>query len=136
MNKIVESLLNKFPSIPKKQLKSKIREISDFVENRWQVKTEVLEKFSMFPSPVQASKVKSTPMLNSLEVTKTSTLKASEVTKTPTRKIKGITTYFSKRCLPPEASRMNMQSSPNNDNYEKQKNMLPAMVEECKVDML
>lgn len=136
MNKIVESLLSKFPSIPKKQLKSKIREISDFVENRWQVKTEVLEKFSMLSPPVQASEVTSTPLLNSLEVTKTPTLKASEVTETPTRKIKGITTYFSKRCLPPEAAGMNMQSSPDNDNSEKQKNMLPVMVEECTVDML
>lgn len=135
MNKIVESLLNKFPSIPKKQLKSKIREISDFVENRWQVKKEVLEKLSMLPS-VQALEVTSTPKLNALEVTKTPTLQASEVTETPTRKIKGITTYFSKRCLPPEAAGVNVQSSPNTDGSEKQKNMRPAMVEECKVDVL
>ena len=85
---------------------------------------------------MQASEVTSTPILNSLEVKKTSTLKASEVTETTTRKIKGITTYFSKRCLPPEASRMKMQSSLDNDNSEKQKNMLSAMVEECKVNML
>jgi chromatin assembly factor 1 subunit A len=135
MNKIVESLLNKFPSIPKKQLKSKIREISDFVENRWQVKKEVLEKLSIFP-PVQVSEVTSTPTLNASEVTKTPTLKTLEVTETPTKKIKGITTYFSKRCLPPEAAGMNVQSSPDIDSSEKLKNMLPAMVDECKVDML
>jgi len=113
-------------------LKSKIREISDFVENRWQVKKEVLEKLGML-LPGQALEVTSKPTLNALEVTKTPILKASEVTDTPTRKIKGITTYFSKRCLPPEAAGSNVQSSP--DGSEKQKNMLPAMMEECKVKM-
>lgn len=39
MNKVVESLQQKFPSISKTQLRNKVREISDFnsTENRWQV---------------------------------------------------------------------------------------------------
>ncbi|XP_059628601.1 chromatin assembly factor 1 subunit FAS1 isoform X2 [Cornus florida] len=37
INKVVESLQHKFPTIPKSQLRNKVREISDFVDNRWQV---------------------------------------------------------------------------------------------------
>ncbi|XP_017977661.1 PREDICTED: chromatin assembly factor 1 subunit FAS1 isoform X1 [Theobroma cacao] len=37
INRLVESLQQKFPSIPKSQLKTKVREISEFSDNRWQV---------------------------------------------------------------------------------------------------
>lgn len=37
MNKVVESLQQKFPTVSKLQLRNKVREISDFVDNRWQV---------------------------------------------------------------------------------------------------
>ncbi|KAJ6982831.1 chromatin assembly factor 1 subunit FAS1-like [Populus alba x Populus x berolinensis] len=43
MNKVVESLHQKFPSVSKSQLRNKVREMSDFVDNRWQVKKEVLD---------------------------------------------------------------------------------------------
>eukprot|EP01018_Ginkgo_biloba_P022362 Gb_14629 [translate_table: standard] len=94
MNKIVESVLNKFPNITKRQLKNKIHEISDFVDYRWQVKKEVLERLQMPLCPVQAS----------------------ESTKMSTPQLKGIGTFFSKRCLPPEASGINCHFPPNNEN--------------------
>jgi hypothetical protein len=37
MNKVVESLHQKFPPVSKSQLRNKVREMSDFVDNRWQV---------------------------------------------------------------------------------------------------
>lgn len=37
INKVVESLQHKFPAVPKSQLRNKVREVSDFVDNRWQV---------------------------------------------------------------------------------------------------
>ncbi|KAK4480205.1 hypothetical protein RD792_013267 [Penstemon davidsonii] len=37
IGKIVESLHNKFPAVSKSQLRNKVREISEFSENRWQV---------------------------------------------------------------------------------------------------
>ncbi|XWS58910.1 hypothetical protein CRYUN_Cryun08bG0075000 [Craigia yunnanensis] len=37
INRLVESLQPKFPSIPKSQLKNKVREISEFSDNQWQV---------------------------------------------------------------------------------------------------
>lgn len=37
INKIVECLQQKLPAIPKCQLRNKVREISDFTDNRWQV---------------------------------------------------------------------------------------------------
>ncbi|KAK8532231.1 hypothetical protein V6N12_053677 [Hibiscus sabdariffa] len=51
MRKLLESLQEKFPSIPKSQLKDKVREISDFSNNRWQVKKEILVKLGMPISP-------------------------------------------------------------------------------------
>lgn len=38
IKKVVESLQKKFPMVPKTQLKSKVREVSNFVDNRWQVR--------------------------------------------------------------------------------------------------
>nr|BAC06268.1 putative FAS1 [Oryza sativa Japonica Group] len=72
INKLVESLHQKFPNVSKSQLKNKVREISEFVDNRWQVKKEVLSKLGLSSSPASSKKPKS------------------------------IATYFSKRCLPPE----------------------------------
>lgn len=37
INKLIEALQNKFPHIAKSQLRSKVREIADFSDNRWQV---------------------------------------------------------------------------------------------------
>eukprot|EP01018_Ginkgo_biloba_P037348 Gb_13173 [translate_table: standard] len=111
MNKMVESLLKKFPNIAKRQLKNKIREISDFVDNHWQVKKEVLDKLGLPSTPVQPS-----------EKRKTSTLQR-----------KGIATFFSKRCLPPGAAVISVQSSPNS--FGNPKSTLPDM-EKCKVNIL
>uniref|UniRef100_A0A2K1YW21 Chromatin assembly factor 1 subunit Cac1-like C-terminal domain-containing protein n=1 Tax=Populus trichocarpa TaxID=3694 RepID=A0A2K1YW21_POPTR len=51
MNKVVESLHQKFPSVSKSQLRNKVREMSDFVDNRWQVKKEVLDGVGVRISP-------------------------------------------------------------------------------------
>ncbi|KAL4325319.1 hypothetical protein GQ457_11G005640 [Hibiscus cannabinus] len=72
MRKLLESLQEKFPSIPKSQLKDKVREISDFSNNRWQVKKEILVKLGMPISPEKGS-----------------------------GHTKSIAAFFSKRCLPP-----------------------------------
>ncbi|KAJ6794028.1 chromatin assembly factor 1 subunit FSM [Iris pallida] len=82
INKVVESLQPKFPNIAKCQLRNKIREISDFVDNRWQVKKEVLEKLGLSTSPETG------------------------------RRRKGIATYFTKRCLPPEGKGIVSGASP------------------------
>ncbi|XP_024518376.1 chromatin assembly factor 1 subunit FSM [Selaginella moellendorffii] len=42
MKKIVESLSQRFPGIPKSTLTSKVREISTYTDNHWKVKDEVL----------------------------------------------------------------------------------------------
>ncbi|XP_074332597.1 chromatin assembly factor 1 subunit FAS1-like isoform X2 [Apium graveolens] len=52
INKVVDSLQLKFPSIPKSELKSKVREIANFTENRWLVKKDILDKLGMSPYPV------------------------------------------------------------------------------------
>ncbi|CAO2832616.1 unnamed protein product [Amaranthus hypochondriacus] len=49
INRVLESLLQSFPNIPKCHLRNKIREISDFVDNRWKVKKEILVKVGMSP---------------------------------------------------------------------------------------
>ncbi|KAL8544659.1 hypothetical protein ACS0TY_005044 [Phlomoides rotata] len=72
IGKIVKSLHNVFPALPKIHLRNKVREISEFTENRWQVKKEILSKHS----------VSITPENNS-------------------RKRKSISSFFTKRCLPP-----------------------------------
>ncbi|KAK1287712.1 Chromatin assembly factor 1 subunit FSM [Acorus calamus] len=73
INKAVKSVQQKFPAVPKMQIKNKIKEISVFVDNRWQVKKEVLDKLGLSPSPV-----------------------ADKVFRTN----KGIMRFFTKRCLP------------------------------------
>lgn len=73
INKVLESLQGKFPTMPKSQLRNKVKEISDYVDNRWQVKKEILDRLGLSTSPGKGSKPK------------------------------GITTFFSKRCLPPKS---------------------------------
>uniref|UniRef100_A0A453LH77 Chromatin assembly factor 1 subunit FSM n=1 Tax=Aegilops tauschii subsp. strangulata TaxID=200361 RepID=A0A453LH77_AEGTS len=82
IHKLVELLHQKFPTVKKTQLNHKVREISDFVDNRWQVKKEVLDKLGLTSSPPGNSKTK------------------------------GIGMYFSKRCLPPEEAVNALASSP------------------------
>lgn len=78
MNKILEALQQKFPSISRAQLRNKVREISDFnfTENRWQVKTEILIELGYSPDKNGG-------------------------------RAKGIATFFSKRCLPPDGKSLN-----------------------------
>ncbi|TYI46446.1 hypothetical protein E1A91_D13G107800v1 [Gossypium mustelinum] len=71
---LVESLQEKFPSIPKSQLKDTVHEISEFSDNRWQVKKEILVKLGMSVSPEKGG-----------------------------GQTKSIAAFFSKRCLPPAA---------------------------------
>lgn len=82
INKMVELLQQKFPTISKAQLRNKIREISDFVDNHWQVKKEVLESLGFSNSPDKVMRPK------------------------------GIAMYFSKRCLPPEGESNVSETSP------------------------
>ncbi|KAK1431502.1 hypothetical protein QVD17_07961 [Tagetes erecta] len=77
INKVVNTLRLKFPNIPKSQLGSKVREISVFVDNRWQVKKDVLDKFGI-SSPEKTI-----------------------------RRTKSIAAFFSKRCLPPSGKTTN-----------------------------
>ncbi|MED6114680.1 hypothetical protein PIB30_082807 [Stylosanthes scabra] len=72
INKVLGSLQQKFPSLSKNLLKNKVREVSDYVDNRWQVKKEVLVKLGL---PVNHEKSSRGP--------------------------KSIAAFFSKRCLPP-----------------------------------
>ncbi|CAN1217653.1 Chromatin assembly factor 1 subunit FAS1 [Linum perenne] len=72
IGKVIETLQQKFPTVSKFHLRSKVREISDFVDNRWQVKKEVLEQAGVSNSPEVVHK------------------------RTPS-----ISAYFSKRCMPP-----------------------------------
>ncbi|XP_030472285.1 chromatin assembly factor 1 subunit FAS1 [Syzygium oleosum] len=51
INKVVDSLQQKLPDISKTLLRNKVREISDFVDNRWQVKREILDKLGLSVSP-------------------------------------------------------------------------------------
>uniref|UniRef100_A0A5B6YTU5 Putative chromatin assembly factor 1 subunit FAS1 n=1 Tax=Davidia involucrata TaxID=16924 RepID=A0A5B6YTU5_DAVIN len=78
MNKVVESLQQKFPNISKSQLRNKVREISDFVDNRWQVKKDILDKLGLSVSPEKGG-----------------------------GRTKSIATFFSKRCLPPAGKAIN-----------------------------
>ncbi|GAV79235.1 CAF1A domain-containing protein, partial [Cephalotus follicularis] len=77
MNKVVESLQQKFPTSSKFQLRNRVREIADFVDNRWQVKKEILDRCGLSISPEKGGRTKS------------------------------ITTFFSKRCLPPSGTSIN-----------------------------
>ncbi|KAL5656404.1 hypothetical protein ACJX0J_035723, partial [Zea mays] len=51
IHKVVELLQHKFPNVSKTQLNRKVREISDFVDNHWKVKKEVLDKLGLDSSP-------------------------------------------------------------------------------------
>ncbi|PIN20400.1 Chromatin assembly factor-I [Handroanthus impetiginosus] len=55
IGKIAKLLQHKFPAVPKSQLKNKVREISEFFDNRWQVKKEILNKHSLSTSPDMSS---------------------------------------------------------------------------------
>lgn len=84
INKVLETLQQKFPDIPKSQLKNKVREISNFVDNRWKVKKEILVKLGMSSSPEKSA-----------------------------GRTKSIAAFFSKRCLPPAGHAVNScESSP------------------------
>ncbi|XP_064946644.1 chromatin assembly factor 1 subunit FAS1-like isoform X1 [Musa acuminata AAA Group] len=73
INKVVEVLQQKFPTTSKSRLRNKVREISNFVDSRWQVKKDVLEKIGLSTSQPP-----------------------------PDKDWTGTTKYFSKRCLPPK----------------------------------
>lgn len=81
INKVVESLQLKFPSIGKSQLKNKVREIAEFIDGRWQVRKDVLVKLGLSLSPEKGSRTKS------------------------------IATFFSKRCLPPSGKTINLHET-------------------------
>ncbi|PON99831.1 Chromatin assembly factor 1 subunit A [Trema orientale] len=51
IHKLVEVLQQKFPAYSKSQLRNKVCEISDFVDNHWQVKREVLNQLGLSTSP-------------------------------------------------------------------------------------
>lgn len=50
MNKVLVSLQQKFPSVSKSLLKNKVREVSDYVDNRLQVSMGDLEIAARFYS--------------------------------------------------------------------------------------
>ncbi|KAK7295219.1 hypothetical protein RJT34_18124 [Clitoria ternatea] len=72
INKVLGSLQQKFPSASKSLLKNKVRELSDYVDNRLQVKKEVLVKLGLAVKP-----------------------------ETSSGRRRSIAAFFSKRCLPP-----------------------------------
>ncbi|CAI0448453.1 unnamed protein product [Linum tenue] len=80
IGKVIETLQQKFPTVSKSQLKSKVREISDFVDNRWQVKKEVMDQAGVSISPARVVK-----------------------------RAQSISTFFSKRCMPP-SGKMSMDN--------------------------
>uniref|UniRef100_K3ZQS0 Chromatin assembly factor 1 subunit FSM n=1 Tax=Setaria italica TaxID=4555 RepID=K3ZQS0_SETIT len=51
MGKLVDLLHERFPCVSKLQLKNKVREIADFTHNRWQVKKDILDMYSVCLSP-------------------------------------------------------------------------------------
>ncbi|KAK6144935.1 hypothetical protein DH2020_021755 [Rehmannia glutinosa] len=83
IGKIEQSLRIKFPAVPKCQLRNKVREISEFSDNRWQVKKEILSKYGLSISPE----------------------KSCGKTKT-----KSIATFW-KRCLPPSGKTTNLNET-------------------------
>ncbi|KAJ4809594.1 Chromatin assembly factor 1 subunit fas1 [Rhynchospora pubera] len=83
LNKVVDLLQQTFTSVSKAQLRNKVREISKFVDNHWEVKKEVLDALGLqATSPEKAG-----------------------------GKRKGIALYFSKRCLPPEGNHINISET-------------------------
>ncbi|OQU88836.1 hypothetical protein SORBI_3002G104300 [Sorghum bicolor] len=51
MVKLVELLHETFPYVSKARLKNKVREIAEFTSNRWQVKQDILDRYSFSLSP-------------------------------------------------------------------------------------
>lgn len=78
INKVLQALQQKFPAVSKTQLRNKVREISDFMDNRWQVKREILDKVGLSMSPEKSAGLP-----------------------------KSIIAFFSKRCLPPNGKSIN-----------------------------
>ncbi|XP_022632345.1 chromatin assembly factor 1 subunit FAS1 isoform X2 [Vigna radiata var. radiata] len=56
MNKVLGSLQQKLPSVPKSLMKNKVREVSEYVDNRLQVKKEVLDKLGLTEKPGEGPK--------------------------------------------------------------------------------
>ncbi|XP_021893690.1 chromatin assembly factor 1 subunit FAS1 [Carica papaya] len=83
INKVVDSLQQKFPDISRSQLRNKVREISDFADNRWQVKKEILIKLGFSTSPSKGG-----------------------------GRTKSIAAFFSKRCMPPSDASINPMEVP------------------------
>ncbi|PKA56246.1 Chromatin assembly factor 1 subunit FSM [Apostasia shenzhenica] len=79
INKVVESMQQKNSNISKSYIRKVVRNISDFADNRWQVKKEVLNKLGLSISPEKNN-----------------------------GRAKGISMFFSKRCLPPKEEPMNL----------------------------
>ncbi|KAG9446993.1 hypothetical protein H6P81_013121 [Aristolochia fimbriata] len=84
MNKLVETLQRKFPGVPKSHLKHKVREVAEFVDHRWQVKKEILNKLDFSASPVKGD------------------LKGKGI----------ISSFFTKRCMPASSEQVNLSDSP------------------------
>ncbi|XP_057784473.1 chromatin assembly factor 1 subunit FAS1-like [Salvia miltiorrhiza] len=82
IRKIEKSLHDKFPDVPKFQLRNKVQEISEFSDNRWQVKKEILRKHGL-----------------------------SIPTGKGPKKMKSIATFLKKRCLPPSATITNLSKT-------------------------
>ncbi|TXG65358.1 hypothetical protein EZV62_006633 [Acer yangbiense] len=63
MNRVLESLQQKFPDVSKSQLGNKVREISDysFLKNRWKVKKDILIKLGLPVSPGDRSGLSAFP---------------------------------------------------------------------------
>ncbi|KAM1251322.1 hypothetical protein FF1_033821 [Malus domestica] len=80
INKVLQTLQHNFPAVSKSQLRNKVREISNFVDSRWQVKKEILDKVGLSISP---------GICDSVQMEKSA------------GRSKNIATFFSKRCLPP-----------------------------------
>eukprot|EP00250_Pteridium_aquilinum_P018366 c24053_g2_i1 orf=288-3503(+) len=86
LKRLVDLLSTKFPEASRSQLRDKIKEIADFVDNHWQVKKEIVEQLGItLPCPQAANN-------------------PEPVTKNPSIQLKPITKFFSKRCLPPETA--------------------------------
>ncbi|CAM8883805.1 unnamed protein product [Rhodiola kirilowii] len=84
MAKIFEGLQQNFPGVPKSLLKAKVRQLSNFIDNRWQVKKEVLDALGLPPSPAEKVSVEKPP-----------------ADKGTNKKMRSIASFFLKRCLPP-----------------------------------
>ncbi|CAN6171637.1 unnamed protein product [Urochloa humidicola] len=61
MGKLVDILHERFPCVSKVQLRNKVREIAEYTHNRWQVKKDVLDKYSVCHSPDKVGSPKCVP---------------------------------------------------------------------------